>query len=69
MQTRQANRSGSVNKMQAIRDNYNGDVIIPMPEMDKAEKPAVANLIKTGLDQTAMRIASTMPSLYYPPVK
>lgn len=69
LQDRQSKRSGFIHTMQAVRDNYNGDVIIPMPEMDKAEKPAVANLIKTGLDQTAMRIASTMPSLYYPPLE
>ena len=34
--------------------------------MDRREKSAVANLITTGLDQTAMRIASTMPSVFYP---
>ena len=55
--------------MRGVRDTYNGDVIIPLPEMDKQERPAVANLITTGLDQTAMRIASTMPSIFYPPIR
>lgn len=69
LQDRQNARGGVINTMRQLRDTYNGDVIIPMPEMDKNEKPAVANLITTGLDQTAMRIASTMPNLYYPPVE
>ena len=55
--------------MRQLRDAYNGDLIIPLPEMDRREKSAVANLITTGLDQTAMRIASTMPSVYYPALK
>ena len=55
-----------IDSMRQLRDAYNGDLIIPLPEMDRREKSAVANLITTGLDQTAMRIASTMPSVYYP---
>ncbi len=52
--------------MQKLRDAYNGDIIIPLPEMDKSEASAVANLIATGLDQSAMRIASTYPNCFYP---
>ena len=55
-----------IDSMRQLRDAYNGDLIIPLPEMDRREKSAVANLITTGLDQTAMRIASTMPSVFYP---
>lgn len=62
-------RGGMYEKMRAVRDTYKGEVIIPMPEMDKNEKPAIANLITQGLDQTAMRIASTMPNIFYPPVR
>jgi hypothetical protein len=53
----------------AARDAYNGDIVIPMPELDRNEKPAVINLINTTLDQTAMRVASTLPDLYYPPLR
>ena len=66
---RRAAKGSLIEAMRGVRDTYNGDVIIPLPEMDKQEKPAVANLITTGLDQTAMRIASTMPSIFYPPVR
>jgi len=58
-----------IENMRQLRDTYNGDLVIPLPEMDKREKSAVANLITTGLDQTAMRIASTMPNVYYPALK
>lgn len=66
---RKAARNPLMENMRGVRDTYNGDVIIPLPEMDKQERPAVANLITTGLDQTAMRIASTMPSIFYPPIR
>jgi len=54
--------------MRDIRDYYNGDVIIPLPELDTNEKSAVANLLSQGLDQTAMRIASTSPDIYCPAI-
>lgn len=57
-----------LNQMMKLRDAYNGDIIVPLPEMDRNERSSVANLISTGLDQTAMRIASTTPNVYYPPV-
>jgi hypothetical protein len=69
LEERKSARNPLFNAMRGVRDTYNGDVIIPLPEMDKKERPAVANLITTGLDQTAMRIASTMPSIFYPPVR
>lgn len=52
-----------------VRDQYNGDIIVPLPELEANERPAVANLLSQGLDQTAMRIASTQPNPYFPPVK
>ena len=63
---RQAKQGPIIDSMRQLRDAYNGDLVIPLPELDRREKSAVANLITTGLDQTAMRIASTMPSVYYP---
>lgn len=53
--------------MRNLRDYYNGDVIVPLPEINADEKSAVANLLAQGLDQTAMRIASTSPDIYCPP--
>jgi hypothetical protein len=69
LQERQQLQGPIIENMRQLRDTYNGDLVIPLPEMDKREKSAVANLITTGLDQTAMRIASTMPSVFYPALK
>ena len=66
---RQGIRGPILNAMRELRDTYNGDLVIPLPELDKVDKSYVANLITTGLDQSAMRIASTMPSVFYPPVE
>jgi len=52
-----------------VKQMYNGDVVVPLPELDEAEKPAVANLLQQGLDQTAMRIASTQANPYFQPQK
>jgi hypothetical protein len=53
--------------MRDLRDYYNGDVIVPLPELNSDEQSAVANLLAQGLDQTAMRIASTRPDIHCPP--
>jgi hypothetical protein len=54
-------------RMAEIRDIYNGDVQVPLPELDRNEQTAVANLISQGLDQMAMRVASTLPAVTYTP--
>jgi hypothetical protein len=56
-------------KMREIKEAYEGDVIIPLPELDKANKPAVANLLNQGLEQISLRISSTMPDVFYPPTR
>ena len=58
---------GAKQKMRTLRDYYNGDVIVPLPELNSDEQSAVANLLSQGLDQTAMRIASTAPDIFCPP--
>jgi hypothetical protein len=69
LQERKQAQSPLLQNMARLRDAYNGDIIVPLPEMDRSEQAAVANLISTGLDQSAMRISSVMPNLYFPPVK
>lgn len=61
-------RSPLLNAMQEIRDIYNGDIVVPLPEMSSNEKPFVANLVAEGIDQTGMRIASVLPNLSCPPL-
>lgn len=56
-------------RMHEIRDAYNGDIAIPLPEMDRNEKRSTANLVQQAVDGTSLRIASTMPDLHVPPVK
>src|SRR5260370_23697724 len=52
-------------KLKSLREIYNGDVVGPLPELDRSEKGAVANLVQQGLDQLSMRVASTMPDVFY----
>jgi hypothetical protein len=68
-QERRMSRSGIFRRMQEVRDHYNGDVIVPLPELDEAERPAIPNLIAQGIDQFAMRVASTLPDIQYPALR
>jgi len=52
--------------MVALRDTYNGDIILPLPELDRQERPAVANLVQQALDAYGQRIGSVMPMLHVP---
>ena len=63
---RQEERGVLLQYMRQARDHFNGDIVVPLPEMSEDEKPAVANLMAQGLDQTAMRVASVMPSMEFP---
>jgi hypothetical protein len=64
---REAKRSRVIARMAKVRAHYNDEVVVPLPDMDRTEAPAVANLLTQGVDQTARRIASTTPLLYCPP--
>ena len=56
-------------QMKKVRELANGDVIIPLNELDKSAQSSVANLLVVGLDQMSMRVSSTMPTAYFPPMK
>lgn len=56
-------------QMQEVRQLANGDIIIPLNELDKNARASVANLLVQGLDQMSMRVASTMPVPYFPAVR
>ena len=56
-------------QMRQVRNLANGDVIVPLNELDKNTRSSVANLLVQGLDQMSMRIASTMPNPYFPPMR
>ena len=69
LQQRRRDRGAMFGRMEEIRRHYNGDIIIPLPELDDMEKPAIPNLISMGIDQFAMRVASVMPDIQYMPTR
>jgi len=56
-------------QMRRVRSLANGDIVVPLNELDRNSKSNIANLLVQGLDQMSMRVASTMPTPYFPPVK
>lgn len=60
---RQAERGPLLNRWAQVAKQYDGDVAVPLPEVDQEEKSMAVNLLGPGLDQLAMRIASTMPDV------
>ena len=42
-----------------ITDLYGGDIAVNLTEVHESERPAVANVARTGIDQQGMRIASS----------
>ena len=63
---RKSHRSPLLAKDNVILRAYNGDMDLPLPELDKVEKAAVANLIRQGIDQLAARISSVRPDVDCP---
>jgi hypothetical protein len=52
-----------------VLEQYNGETMVPLPELDQQSKPSVANLLAMGLDQFAQRIASVLPDVNYPSLR
>lgn len=59
-------RSPIVAQMKQVRDVYNSDVVVPLPAIDRLERPAVANVLRIGLDQIGMRVGGVLPDVYFP---
>jgi hypothetical protein len=53
-------------RMIDVQRMYDGDIVIPLPELDENERPAVANLLLQGVDQLGMRASSVGPDLDFP---
>lgn len=56
-------------EMSELSMAYDGDMVLPLPELDRTERSAVANLIAQDIDQKAMRVASTLPDVWFPPTR
>lgn len=69
VERRRRDRYPVLEAMRAVQSAYNGEIVIPLPEMDRDEASSVANIVLNGLEQTAMRVASIMPDLDCPPGK
>lgn len=51
-------------RLRNIRDLYQGDIVIPLSELQRDERTAVVNLAKQGINQMGMRAASTNPMVH-----
>lgn len=67
VEQRRRGRGPVIEMMRRIRDIANSDIVVPLPEMDDDERPAVPNLILQGIEQNAARITSVEPALDVPP--
>ena len=56
-----------MNQMADLARHYENAVVVPIVELDHLAKPTIANLVQQGLDETAMRTASTLPMIWCPP--
>ncbi len=65
---RQKTRGPQHEQMRDILNLYNGDIVVPLPEMRRDEKVSIVNLAKQGINQMGMRAASVMPNVTFPPV-
>lgn len=66
---RKSERAPVIQEMDEVRNAYNGDMVLALPELDREEKAAVANLLKQGVEQEAMRIASVFPGIDFPALR
>lgn len=68
MTLRRSHDSAIIRQMISVRDHYNGDVIIPLPDIDGEPQYASVSpqIVADGIDHTAMRAASVMPQISVP---
>ncbi len=52
-------------RMQTVANIYDGNVTVPLPDMERNEASSVPNLLAVGVDQTAGRIASVIPAINF----
>lgn len=61
-------RAAEINATELVKDAYNGHLTLPYTSKVGDEHSGVPNLIFSGIDQQAMRIASVSPNLICPSV-
>jgi hypothetical protein len=66
---RHQNLGPILQQMREVRRLANGEVVVPLSELDRTARSSVANLFVQGLDQMAMRVTSTSPAPYFPALR
>ena len=66
---RKKDRGKWIQGAEKIRRSYNGELMVPLPELDTNETAGIANLVMVGIDQRATRVASQMPDIAVPPLR
>jgi hypothetical protein len=66
-QHRRQLRAPIIEKQEKVRNLYDNQTDVLLPDMGRSEKPAVPNLLKQGIDQSGARIAGGPPTLFCPP--
>ena len=60
---------GAKRRMQEVAEAANGDMAIPLPELNALDKAAVANYTHIGIQQMSQRLTSVQPVVRYPPLQ
>lgn len=55
-----------IERMRRMRQLMNNEMPVPLPELNQQESATVANLALSGQDQLARRVASVLPTHYWP---
>jgi len=56
-------------QMRRVRALADGDIVLPLNELDRNARPSVASLLVQGLDQMSARVGSVMPAPFFPPMR
>lgn len=70
MESRRSANSLLLEKMLQVRNRYDGDIVIPLPEMDSegSSSPMTPALVAETIDNHALRAASVRPIISCPPL-
>lgn len=66
---RRSARGPIINQMVELLRTYNGEVAVPLPELNANEQSLVANLVMQAIDAMGQRISSLLPTPMFPPLK
>lgn len=66
-ESRRRAQGGHIARMLEVKTMYDGEILVPLPELDEDERPGVANLLLQGVDQLGMRASNPGPDILFPP--